>query len=100
VLASLDLLRLAAWDTVPSMWPQGPDEVAHLGKLIQRLRWRVFVRLWICWLSYRFVSSSYRRLVHVVRLGFGCSMVVVVGRCSCWRLLLLELVVAFALRIK
>jgi hypothetical protein len=82
------------------MWPQGRDEVAHLGKLLQRLRRRVFARLRTCWLPYCFVWSSYRRLVHVVWLGFGCSMVVVVGGCSCWRLLLLAFVVALALRIK
>jgi hypothetical protein len=80
----------------------------YLGKLLQRLHRRVFVRLRICWLLYRCRIILYRRLVLVVWLWFGCSkvvvvvvgggvvgdcwgllgVVVVVGSCCCWRLLL------------
>ncbi len=86
VPAPLVMLRLVAPDTVPSMWPQGRDEVVHLGKLLQRLRLRVCVRLRTCWLSYSCRVILYPCLVLVVWLWFGCSMVVVVGGRGCWRL--------------
>jgi hypothetical protein len=66
----------------------------YLGKLLQRLRLRVCVRLRTCWLSYSCLVVLYRCLVLVVWLWFGCSMVVVVGGCSCWRLWLLAFVVS------
>jgi hypothetical protein len=73
----------------------------YLGKLLQRLQRRVFVRLRTCWLSYRCRIVSYRCLVLVAWLWFGCSkvVVVVVGGCCCWQLLLLLVVVVVLLAV-
>jgi hypothetical protein len=79
---------LAAPDTVPSMWPQGQDQVTNL---LERLRQQVFVCLPRSWFLYHSRIVLYRHLVLVVWLWFGCSMVVVIG--GCWRLLLLAFVV-------
>jgi hypothetical protein len=83
----------------------------YLGKLLQRLQRRVFVRLRTCWFCIVVVSFC----IVVLSLQYGCGLVVVrllllvvllavvggcwrlavvVGGCSCWRSLLLAFVVS------